>query len=197
MNIHVSGQHVSVGSSLIDYVKERANLTISKYFNNSPACNVKFSKEAHKFVCSLVVNDGMGRGVTLKSRSSSDEVYNSFDKALAKTEKQLRKYKSKLNNYGDKIKISEVFSNATKYVISANNNQSEEEENTIDENNPLIIAEKPVDILKLSVGDAVMKMDFENLPALMFENTKTGRINVVYYRKDGNISWVDSDRQNQ
>ena len=37
-----------------------------------------------------------------------------------------------------------------------------------------------------------MKMDLENLPALMFENIKTNRINVVYYRKDGNISWVDS-----
>ena len=37
-----------------------------------------------------------------------------------------------------------------------------------------------------------MKMDLEDLPALMFRNVKTDRINVVYYRKDGNISWVDS-----
>jgi hypothetical protein len=37
-----------------------------------------------------------------------------------------------------------------------------------------------------------MKMDLENLPALMFENIKNNRINIVYYRKDGNISWVDS-----
>ena len=58
--------------------------------------------------------------------------------------------------------------------------------------NPAIIAEKPTQVLPISVGEAVMKMDLENLPALMFENVKTGRINVVYYRRDGNISWVDS-----
>ncbi len=58
--------------------------------------------------------------------------------------------------------------------------------------NPVIIAEKSVEILTLSVSGAVMKMDLENLPALMFQNSHTNRMNVVYYRRDGNISWIDS-----
>ena len=66
------------------------------------------------------------------------------------------------------------------------------EDQEIDLDNPVIVAEKATKILKLSVGQAVMKMDLEDLPALMFRNVKTDRINVVYYRKDGNISWVDS-----
>lgn len=40
--------------------------------------------------------------------------------------------------------------------------------------------------------EALMKMDLENLPALMFKNAATNRMNIVYYRRDGNISWVDS-----
>ena len=75
-----------------------------------------------------------------------------------------------------------------KYIISSQH--SGEEEFNVD--NPAIVAEKPAKILSLSVGEAVMKMDLENLPALLFENVKTGRVNVVYYRKDGNISWVDT-----
>ncbi|EER22260.1 ribosome-associated factor Y [Rickettsia endosymbiont of Ixodes scapularis] len=36
-----------------------------------------------------------------------------------------------------------------------------------------------------------MKMDLEDLPAVVFKNINNDRINIVYYRKDGNISWVD------
>ncbi len=56
---------------------------------------------------------------------------------------------------------------------------------------PLVIAEKSTDIETLTVSEAVMKMDLSDLPALLFVNSAHGRVNVVYRRTDGNISWVD------
>lgn len=58
---------------------------------------------------------------------------------------------------------------------------------------PAVIAEKSTNIERLSVSDAVMKMDLADLPALMFFNAGNGRLNVVYRRVDGNISWVDPE----
>ncbi|MES2215415.1 MAG: sigma 54 modulation/S30EA ribosomal C-terminal domain-containing protein, partial [Pseudomonadota bacterium] len=85
-----------------------------------------------------------------------------------------------------RVKISEIdIKRATKYIISAEDEQS-------DETGPLIIAEKEISVPKITVSEAVMKMELENLPALMFKNSKTDRTNVVYLRNDGNISWVDS-----
>jgi hypothetical protein len=131
--------------------------------------------------------------VVIKSSASSDDVYFAFDAALSKVEKQLRKYKSKLKDHSSKMKVSEISPDSTKYVISPTKIDDEDDETKeIDFDNPVIVAEKATKILKLSVGQAVMKMDLEDLPALMFRNVKTDRINVVYYRKDGNISWVDS-----
>ena len=60
------------------------------------------------------------------------------------------------------------------------------------ENSPTIIAEKPSNVENLSVKDAVMKMDLLNLPALLFTNDASRKLNLVYYRKDGNISWIDT-----
>ena len=88
------------------------------------------------------------------------------------------------------VKLSELSSPATKYTISSQENAIEDDFEAVGDN-PVIIAEKPTDIEAISVSDAVMKMDLESLPALMFKNVKTDRINIVYYRKDGNISWVD------
>ena len=59
----------------------------------------------------------------------------------------------------------------------------------------VIIAEKPTAIETLTVSQAVMKMDLQDLPAVMFVNTSTGRVNVVYRREDGNVSWVDPEEK--
>ena len=192
MQVSVSGQHLSIGLSLQEYVKERMGGSIKKYFDHAPSATVHFNRQNHDFSCDIVVNDGTGRHIVIKSNASSDDVYFAFDAALSKIEKQLRKYKSKLKDHSSKMKVSEVIPTTTKYVISPTKIDDEVEDQEIDLDNPVIVAEKVTKILKLSVGQAVMKMDLEDLPALMFRNVKTDRINVVYYRKDGNISWVDS-----
>ena len=192
MQVSVSGQHLSIGLSLQEYVKERMGGSIKKYFDHAPSATVHFNKQNHHFSCDIVVNDGTGRHIVIKSNASSDDVYFAFDAAISKIEKQLRKYKSKVKDHSSKMKVSEVIPTTTKYVISPTKIDDEVEDQEIDLDNPVIVAEKATKILKLSVGQAVMKMDLEDLPALMFRNVKTDRINVVYYRKDGNISWVDS-----
>lgn len=186
MQVKISGQHISMGESLQEYVSTRTNQVVSKYFKNASSIHINFSKQGRSFVSDIVVNDGTGRHMLIKSRAISDEIYHSYDTALSKVEKQMRKYKSKLQSHHKNIKPSEAMSKATKYVISPSSQEEEIEDN------PVIVAEKATDILEFSVSDAVMHMDLQNLPALMFINSKTGRTNIVYYRKDGNISWVDS-----
>ncbi|WP_341763905.1 ribosome hibernation-promoting factor, HPF/YfiA family [Candidatus Tisiphia endosymbiont of Beris chalybata] len=189
MKISISGQHISVGNALQEYVRNRTLQITGKYLINAISANIHFSKDGFQFICDIIVNDGTSRHMLLKSNSTSDEIYSSFDIAISKLEKQLRKYKSKLKDRHDKIKISELAPEAIKYVITPNN---QHEDDNITADNPVIIAEKSIEILNLSVSAAVMKMDLENLPALMFQNVNTNRINVVYYRRDGNISWIDS-----
>lgn len=191
MQVSISGQHFSIGSALQEYAQDKIGSAIKKYFDHALSVAVHFNKQNYEFICDIIVNDGTGRHMVIKSNASSDDAYSAFDSALVKIEKQLRKYKSRLKDHSNRVKVSEIQSNATKYTIATNKLSVEEDSHEVDIDNPLIIAEKPIKILKLSVGQAVMKMDLENVPALMFENIKTNRINLVYYRKDGNISWVD------
>ena len=190
MIISVSAQHISIGNSLQEYSKERATQVVKKYFTDIINIDIHFSKEGINFKCDIIVKYGSGKHSIVKSNDSCSDIYVAFDKAMSKLEKQLRKYKSKFKNHqAGKVKISEIAYEGTKYII---NPQSDSEtSNSEDNDNPAIIAEKPVEILKLSVKEAVMKMDLEDLPAVVFKNINNDRINIVYYRKDGNISWVD------
>ena len=36
-----------------------------------------------------------------------------------------------------------------------------------------------------------MRMALADLPVVMFRNSASGRLNVVYRRGDGNIGWID------
>ncbi len=54
-----------------------------------------------------------------------------------------------------------------------------------------MVAEAPAYILTLSVSDAVMRMDLEDQPVLMFRNIASGTLNVVYRRSDGHVGWID------
>jgi len=188
MQISISGQHISIGNALQEYVKNRIQEAVHKYFAHAISTNVHFSKQHFQFTCDIAVNDGSGRHIIIKSDSASTDIYSSFDIALSKLQKQLRKYKSKLTEHHDRSKISKGIE-ATKYIISPYEIEQDDE---IIGDNPIIIAEKPTEILLLTINQALMKMDLENFPALVFQNADTSRINVIYYRKDGNISWIDS-----
>ncbi|MDX1923751.1 MAG: ribosome-associated translation inhibitor RaiA [Rickettsiaceae bacterium] len=184
MDIRISGQHFSLGDSLKNHAITRLKEVGEKYFENAISGVVHFSKQSYITTCDINFNEGTGRHIVIKSSAECDDPYSAFDQALAKLEKQLRKYKSKIKNHHF-AKISENFIDGTEYVI---NPYSEEEETG---HGPVTIAERAEKIGKYSVAEAVMKMDLENLPALMFKNASNDRINIVYYRKDGNISWVD------
>ncbi|MFY9589597.1 ribosome hibernation-promoting factor, HPF/YfiA family [Rickettsia endosymbiont of Halotydeus destructor] len=197
MSISVSGQHISIGSALQEHSKERTTQIVKKYFTDIINTSIHFSKESAFFTCDIIVKYGAGKHNLVKSSYTTDDIYSAFDISLAKLEKQLRKYKSKFkNHHTGKVKASEIASEGTKYVIS-NEDYLADDDKDLKDNNPVIIAEKPLEILTLSVKDAVMKMDLENLPALVFLNTKNDRINIVYHRKDGNISWIDYSTVNK
>ena len=52
-------------------------------------------------------------------------------------------------------------------------------------------SEMQTKIATLSVGEAVMQMELDSAPVLVFRNTSHGGVNVVYQRADGNVGWID------
>ncbi len=197
MQVIVSGQGMSVGQSLQEYAKEKLAKHVTKYFEQIMSAQVMFHKHSVFFKANIIINDGMGKHLLIKGEADSDDAYTSFDLALVKVEKQLRRYKNRIKNH-HKTKASHLMSDAlvgTKYIIAPfsealDQDADYDEEASVD--NPIIIAEKPANIEKLTVAEAVMKMDLSALPALVFINQNNNCINIVYHRADGNISWVDT-----
>lgn len=189
MQISVSGKGVDVGAALQNHIESQIEEHVKKYIDRVTSVNVVISREAHLFRVDITGNLGTHSGLVVRGRGAIEDVYAAFDEALEKISKQLRRYKRKISNH-HKVTSEEragtVHKNGTKYIISPEAGEQDE-----DKQSSLIIAEKPTDIETLTVSEAVMKMDLQDLPAIMFFNSAHGRLNVVYRRVDGNISWVD------
>lgn len=188
MKLTISGKGLKVGAPLKQHVADKLETEIKKYFENAISADVVFSKEHHLFVCDINVNEGTGTGHFVKSQGKEDDIFVSFDRACDRAAKQLRRYKGKIKDHS-KVNTGQATAeafNAVKYVIT-------DDGQDIEDDNPLIIAEKQTSIETLTVSDAVMRMNLLNLPALLFINKKTQSVNTVYRRVDGNISWVDSE----
>ena len=203
MQIRVISSNMDIGQSLTQYVEENLAKSIKKYFDKAINAEVHFSKEGNLFKVVVTVNEGVKGGITVKSNAEAGDVYGCFNEAAEKASKQLRRYKRKIKNYrrtGGGLKSVEPNYQAIdsmKYILPPMAyNVFEEMENEERESDELdqsinVINEKTTDIEELSVDEAIMKMDLADLPALVFINKLNKRINVVYHRKDGNISWID------
>lgn len=188
MQIHISGRHVELGDSFRTQVEKRLSENILKYIDRITHVDVVVSKQGSQFRVDIHANTGTHAGLVMKSHGDAVDVYAAFDEAATRIEKQLRRYKRRLKaHHHDDKAIKQSFI-AKKYVLEAEGHDELEEEAE-----HVVIAEKPTAIEHLTVSQAVMKMDLANLPALMFFNSAHGRVNVVYRRADGHISWVDPE----
>jgi ribosomal subunit interface protein len=202
MQIRVIGSNMDVGQSLTSYVEENLAKSVKKYFDKALNAELHFVKDGHLFRVVLTINEGVKGGIVVKSDAEAGDVYGCFNEACEKAVKQLSRYKNKIKNYrrhGGGLKSVEPnykALDATKYVLPPlaynvfEEMESEETEEKLDESFK-VITEKTTEVEELTVNEAVMKMDLANLPALVFMNKQNKRLNVVYHRKDGNISWID------
>lgn len=202
MQIKVGGSHTDVGQALTQYASENLEKTVTKYFEKAVSAEVHFTKDKNLFKAVIIVNEGVRGGIKVKSDAQAGDAYAAFNEACAKITTQLRRYKQKIKTYrrhegGIKaIEPNYKALDAMKYVLPplVYNVFEEMENEEMDEKlnaSHQVLTEKTTEIETLSVDEAIMKMDLEDLPALVFINSKNKRLNVVYHRRDGNISWID------
>ncbi len=189
MDVQVNGKQIDVGEALRGHVVDRIEERVSKYFDRAVDAHVTFSPEAHMIRVDCSVH--AGHGIDMHSHASAEDPYVSFDQALDRIEKRLRRYKRRLvdHHHGGKGELETI--PAASYVLAGDDDAAEEPEDL----QPVIVAETRTDIPTTTVGTAVMRMDLAGSPVFMFRNSAHGGLNVVYRRADGNIGWVDPGQE--
>ena len=190
MQINVSGKQVDLSDSLRTRVASSLDLITSKYFDHALEAHVTFGRARSFFTCDINVH--AGRGLTLRGEGEAGDANAAFDDAAEHIAKRLRRYRRRVNDHHRAPSAKETPQAARAYVLRAENedgatNGADHTETAF----ATVIAETQTEIAHLTVGDAVMRMDLADQAVMMFRNSATGELNVVYRRSDGNIGWID------
>jgi ribosomal subunit interface protein len=185
MEVLVHGKQLDVGDALRGHVESALKAHVEKYFSRAINANTTFGRAGKGGVrADIAVHPR--RGLVVQGSAEAGDAYAAFDVALARIDKQLRRYKRRLNDRHKERAEDEILG-AQQYVIAPES----AEEAAAEESPPVIVAEMPHDIATLTVGEAVMRLDLAEAPVVMFRNRGNGAFNVVYRRPDGNIGWID------
>jgi len=197
MHVTVAGKQVDTGEALKHHVRDGLSAIARKYFDHAVEAHVTFHRDGKNRVGSgfgCDINLKAGRNLFMRAEGHGQDAHRAFEQAAEHVAKRLRRYRRRVNEHARSMAESRAPTEpATHYVIEATAEETEAER-TAPEDAPAhgaIIAEQPAAIARLSVSEAVMRLDLGHLPVLLFRNSGSESLAVVYRREDGHFGWID------
>lgn len=196
MQLTVSGKQVDLSDALRVHVGKHLDTITTKYFDDALEAQVTFSKARSFFTCDI--NLHAGRGITVRGEGEAADAHAAFDDAAEHIATRLRRYRRRVSQHARDAGSRAKPQAGRQYVLRP---EAEPEAETAaapptglaeaEALHATVIAESAAAIETLSVRDAVMRMDLAYQPVLMFRNSATSQLNVVYRRTDGHVGWID------
>lgn len=171
------GKNMDVTDALRD-VTEKKMGKLDKYFDKDIRGNVTFSSEKNRKIIEVTINLP---GTIIRAEESSDDMYASIDKAVDILERQIRKYKTRLQK---RYKNTETirFENVAPL-----------EQKTKEEDEPKLVRTKRFFLKPMTSEEAVLQMELLGHNFFVFMDGDTGSVNVVYKRKDNNYGLIEPE----
>lgn len=186
MPVAVTFRHMEPTNALKDFAAEKVG-RINKMLSKPMEAHVVLSLEKymHKADVTLSAN-----GLLMRGEEKSEDMYQSIDRAVDKIERQLKRYQGKLRKH----KAREE----GKYKVRINVLEPDEavrgHEVPEDHPPPKVIRTREFLARPMSVDEAIMQMDLLHSDFLVFQNSATQEINVLYRRKDANFGLIETAR---
>jgi ribosomal subunit interface protein len=185
MTLRVSGKNLDIGEALRQHVLEKVEATVTRYFSGSVGGHVVMAREGsgYRSDCTLRLSSGL----SLHAEGRAHDPYLCFEQAADKIESRLRRYKTRLKGH-TAASAANARGKVENYLIES---PGEEEDEPAGGFNPVVVAEGTEELKSLSVASAVAELDLTGAPVIVFLHAGSGRVNVVYRRRDGAIGWLD------
>lgn len=180
MQISVTFRHVESSEPLKEYVIKKLT-KMDKYIDSPMEANVVLGIEKFRHQADITVT---GDGLKIKGREETGDMYSAIDLALEKIEKQLKRFREKPRalKAGRNLKALGARLN----VIAATPDE--------DSQTPQIIRSRSMEAKPMDLDEAVMQLKSGNDEILVFTNSQSAALNILYRRRDGNFGLIEPEQ---
>ncbi len=179
MNINVRGKNIEATPALVDYAQKKLG-KLDKHFDQATDVQVVLSviREEHIVEVTLNLN-----GLILRGEESTGDMYASIDMVVDKLERQVKKYKTRMNK---SLRHRGMRTISEKHA-------AKEAEERLEDDSPQVVRTKRFTLKPMSVEEAILQMDLLGHSFFVFTHDETDGVSVVYKRKDGNYGLIEPE----
>lgn len=173
MQISVTFRQIEPSEALKKYVTDRLG-KFKRYLEGPVEAHVVLGLEKFRHLADVTI-DSNGR--VIKGREENTDMYAAIDLVMDKIDMQLKKFRDKQRDKGDRSARSAAAVEPLGEEAAARPN----------------LRRKQVEVSPLQLDDALELMQTKGTELLVFTNVASGGLNILYRRQDGNLVLVEPD----
>jgi putative sigma-54 modulation protein len=176
MQVAVTFRHMETDERVKAYVKEKVG-KLQKYVENPREVHVVLSVEKFRHIAEITI---VGNGGVFNSQGKDNDLYAAIDQMVDKMERQIRERR-------EKVRRKRPTSSSKNFLPRGEKVGEGKEERNI----PLPIQRKRSLAKPMSLQEAFSQLYLSKKDFLVFVNSDSGQMNVVYRSKNGGSGWVE------
>ncbi len=176
MDITVTFRHTEPIESLKAYAEEKVS-KIKKYLDSPMEAHIVLTVEKFRHLADVTVSIN---GTMIKAVEETGDMYSAIDQVMDKIEKQVKRHISKTRDHR-----SDSIRNEAGPAV-----EEREEATSSAHDGPVIVPEE-LDSKPMDPEEAAIQLNFSKQGFLVFRNSKSREINVIYKKGDGNLGLVE------
>lgn len=180
---NVRGENIEVTQAIREYAEKKIS-KLERYFSNVPEATAHVNLKVYSDKTAKVEVTIPLPYLVLRAEETSIDLYGSIDLVVDKLERQVRKYKTKINRKSREkgFEMTEDIS-ALEEQVEENNGQLE------------IVRTKRLSLKPMDSEEAVLQMNMLGHNFFIFEDADTNGTSIVYRRKDGKFGLIETDSE--
>ena len=182
MQIQVVGRHMPVTDSIRQYVEEKVGKVARTLDRDDMRVEVRLHVEKNPEIENQDVAEitAFIGGRVVRAEEAATDMYAAIDMASDKFDRQIKKYKGRLNDRhnGRGHRVPEIVKTAP--ATSRIGSPSRRDTGTV-------VRTKTIELKPMTEDEAILQLELLGHDFLMYNSADTGAVNVLYRRDDGDF----------
>lgn len=179
---NIRGENIEVTEAIRAYAEKKIS-KVEKYFEDVPNVIAHVNLKVYTEKTAKVEVTIPLPFLVLRAEETTEDLYGSIDLVVDKLERQVRKYKTKINRKS-REKGFETFEVTVPVATEE-----------VEEQDLEIVRAKRFTLKPMSSEEAVLQMNMLGHVFFVFEDSETGDTNIVYRRKDGKYGLIETNAE--
>lgn len=183
LNFNIRGENLEVTPAIREHVESKVS-KLERYFTDGANATAHVNLKVYNDRQTKVEITIPMKNLTLRAEERHDDMYAAVDLIVDKLERQIRKYKTRVNRkFREREGVAAFFASVSK------------DEPKVEENDDefTIVRTKRFDLKPMDQEEAILQMNMLGHSFFVFTDRDSDDTNIVYKRKDGKYGLIETN----